>query len=142
MSVEFEVDRMTGWFERCRLRIWMECSDRALRFWVGECCWLSVRRRVGSEGDGDAHEKLLTGSSITSFERQATGFVLGCPGITHKDLDDLGNVGKYLAQVQMTLWVCVNVVMGNKSWIEGHCSILSKSIKGKRRRRSQERSTQ
>ena len=91
--MELEVDRLAGWFERCCLRIWMECSDRARRFWVGECCWLSVRRRAGSEGDDDPHEKVLNGLSITIFEREAAGFVLGCSGITHKDLDDPGNVG-------------------------------------------------
>ena len=68
----------------------MECSDRARRFWVGECCWLSVRQRVGSEGDDDAHEKVLTGSFITIFEREAAGLVLGCSSVTQKDLDDLG----------------------------------------------------
>ena len=63
-------------------------------------------------GDDDAHEKSLTGRSIKIFECEAAGFVLGCPGITHKNLDDLGNVGGYLAQVQMALWVGVSVATG------------------------------
>ena len=78
----------------------MECLDRARGFWVGDCCWLLVWR-VGSEGDDDASEKVLIGSSIIIFECQAAGFVSGGSGIAHKDQDDMG----YLAQVQRVLWV-------------------------------------
>ena len=112
----------------------MECSDRSRGFWVGDWCWLLVWR-VGSEGDDDAPEKVLIGSSITISEREAAGFVLGGSGIAHKDQDGLGNVGGYLAQIQRVLWVFVRVVRVKKSWIEDDCLILRKSMRGRRRRR-------